>query len=92
MEASRPFLDYAAVQKYLEDMVFKEYSEADRQARVAVLEEFCAFVGKTPDAAFRQLERADRPWQRDPQLLHRQRPPPAERATRLALVHLRSAI
>lgn len=49
MEASRPFLDYPAVQKYRDDMALKEYSEADQQTRLAVLEAFCAFVGKTPD-------------------------------------------
>ncbi len=39
----------AAVRKYVEDLKGKGLSGAEQQQRLAILAEFCAFVGRSPD-------------------------------------------
>jgi hypothetical protein len=43
------FAAYPTVQKYIADLADKGLNDTERQERLAVLEEFCQFVGRTPD-------------------------------------------
>jgi hypothetical protein len=48
-EQPKQFTEYQTVQKFLQDLALKDYTEQELQARLAILEEFCAFVERTPD-------------------------------------------
>jgi len=48
-EQPTQFTDYRTVQKFLQDLAIKDYSEQELQARLTILEEFCVFVERTPD-------------------------------------------
>ncbi len=48
-EQPTQFSNYLTVQKYLQDLAIKEYTEPELQTRLTILEEFCAFVERTPD-------------------------------------------
>ncbi|MFN8455754.1 MAG: hypothetical protein U0401_13990 [Anaerolineae bacterium] len=43
------FSEYPTVQKYIQDLVSKELTAKEQQERLAILEEFCNFVERTPD-------------------------------------------
>lgn len=43
------FTDSPAVQKYVEELAGKGFTDAEQQERLATLAEFCNFVGRTPD-------------------------------------------
>lgn len=49
------FTDYPTVQKYFQDMSLKDYTPAQQQERLAILEEFCAFVERTPDQMIEEV-------------------------------------
>jgi len=48
-EQPTQFTDYPTVQKFVQDLAVKDYTAAEQQARLAILEEFCTFVERTPD-------------------------------------------
>jgi site-specific recombinase XerD len=43
------FTAYQTVQKYVSELVGKGMKDDEQQERLEVLEEFCQFVGRTPD-------------------------------------------
>jgi len=47
--AQQAFTEYPTVQKYVAELVSKGLTDAEQQQRLAVLAEFCEFVGRTPD-------------------------------------------
>ncbi len=47
--AEHTFAAYPTVRKYIADLVDKGMNDTERQQRLAVLEEFCEFVARTPD-------------------------------------------
>jgi hypothetical protein len=49
------FTELPTVQRFVQDLETKDLSEAERHARLALLAEFCAFVGKTPDEMVNEI-------------------------------------
>jgi Na+/phosphate symporter len=43
------FAAYTTVQKYLAELAEKGLTEAEQHERLAILADFCRFVGRTPD-------------------------------------------
>ena len=43
------FNAYPTVRKYIEELAGKGLTDAEQQERLAILAEFCDFVGRTPD-------------------------------------------
>ncbi|MDQ6660305.1 MAG: hypothetical protein M3Z24_04990 [Chloroflexota bacterium] len=54
-DQSAPFTSYFTVQRFHDDLVTKEYTPEEQQARLAILEAFCTFVGRTPDEMVREI-------------------------------------
>jgi hypothetical protein len=49
------FAAYPTVQKYIAELADKGMHNAERQERLAILAEFCQFVGRTPDQMVAEL-------------------------------------
>ena len=54
-EQPTTFTDYQTVQKFLAVLALKDYTESEVQERLAILEEFCAFVDRTPDQMVEEI-------------------------------------
>ena len=54
-DSSVAFTSYSTVQKFLEDLATKNLSTEDVQSRLNTLEEFCQFVGRTPDQMITEI-------------------------------------
>jgi hypothetical protein len=49
------FAAYPTVQKYISELADKGMNDTQRQERLAILAEFCQFVGRTPDQMVAEL-------------------------------------
>ncbi len=54
-EKQTQFTGYRTVQKFLGDLAIKDYTESEIQERLAILEEFCTFVDRTPDQMVEEI-------------------------------------
>jgi hypothetical protein len=54
-ETAPAFRSYPSVQKFVEDLATKDMPAADIEERVALLQDFCQFVWRTPDQMIEEV-------------------------------------